>query len=120
MPRRPPVFSASGVHYGDPVTLAAGTVTAGGSGSPVSAGEWSAIRLTLAVTAASGGTPSMTVTVEHSQDAVTWVSLGSFAARTAAGSERKVFTGLDRYVRCTWAVSGTTPSFTFSVAGEAV
>ncbi len=120
MPRRPPVFTATGTHYGDAVTLASATATAGGNGPTVSSGEWATLRLTLNASAVSGTSPSMTVAVEHSGDGSTWTSLGSFAARTTTGSERKVFTGLDRYVRCTWAVSGTTPSFTFTVAGEAV
>jgi len=27
---------------------------------------------------------------------------------------------MDRYARVSWAITGTTPSFTFSVAGEVV
>ncbi len=119
MPRQP-AFTALGKHYGDPVALAAGTVTGNGQSAATSTAEYGTLRLTLAVTAVSG-TPSMTVTVEHSGDGSTWTSLGSFAARTAAGTERKVFTGLDRYVRCSWTLTGTAPySVTFTVAGEAL
>lgn len=106
----------------DDVTLhASATRTATGNGTAVALGDKAALRLLLDVTAASGTTPSVTVTVETSFDGSTnWLSLGSFAAKTAVASERKTFGGCDRYVRVTWTISGTTPSFTFSVTGEAV
>lgn len=98
-----------------------GAVTANGSDAAVEVGDRGAARLLLDVTAVSGTTPSMTVTVETSYDGSTnWQTVGSFAAKTAVGQERKVFAGLDRFVRVSQAVSGTTPSFTYSVAGEAV
>jgi len=79
-----------------------------------------ALRLLLDVTAASGATPSLTVTVETSGDASTWRSAGVFAAKTTVSSERLATAALDRYVRVSWAITGTTPSFTFSVTGEAL
>src|SRR5262245_13257513 len=79
------------------------------------------LRLTLNVSAVSGTTPCRTVATETRKDASdTYRSVGSFAAKTAAGSERKCFPGLDRQVRAVTSISGTTPSFTFSVIGEVV
>lgn len=116
-----PSFDAAGPFEGDSVVLAGSAArTTSGSGSPYVMGARGTLRLTLSVTAASGTTPSMTVTVENSADGSTWYSAGTFAAKTTVSSERKSFSGLDRYVRATWAITGTTPSFTFSVAGEAV
>ena len=92
---------------------------ASGNGSPVVMGDRDVLRLTLSVTAASGTTPSLTVTIQHSADGVTWTNHSSFAAATAVTSERKVFGGIDRFARASWTVTGTTPSFTFSVSGEA-
>ena len=106
---------------GEQVVLAPSAArTAAGSGPAVAMGAKSTARLTLTVTAAAGTGPTMTVTIEHSADGVTWVAHSSFAAATAAGAQRKVFGGLDNFVRATWTVGGTTPSFTFSVAGELV
>lgn len=111
-------FGPGGGFVGDPATLMSGTVTANGNGgSGQSSSSYTTARLTLAVTAASGTTPSMTVTVETSGDGTTWTSVGAFAAKTAVASERKTFSGLDNFVRCSWAVTGTTPSFTASVSG---
>ena len=105
--------------HGESVTLApSGARTASGQGSTVPTGDLDPARLTLDVTAASGTTPSLTVNVQHSSDGATWVTHSSFAAKTATGTERKVFAGLDRYVRASWTITGTTPSFTFSVTGE--
>lgn len=106
---------------GESVVLAPSSArTAAGSGPAVDTGERSTLRLTLNVTAASGTSPSLTVTIEHSGDGSTWRPHSSFAAATAVTTERKTFGGIDRYVRATWAVAGTTPSFTFSVSGEVV
>lgn len=110
-------FGPSGAFIGDPITLMSGTVTASGSGGVQSSSAYTVARLTLSVTAASGTSPSMTVTVETSADGTTWATAGSFAAKTAVSSERKTFSGLDNFVRVSWAVSGTTPSFTASVSG---
>lgn len=116
-----PYFDSIGAIAGEGVTLVgSGVRTATGNGGAVVMGEHSTLRLTLDVTAASGTTPSLTVNVQHSADGSTWTTHSSFAAKTAAGTERKVFAGLDRYARASWTISGTSPSFTFSVAGEAV
>jgi len=106
----------------DPVTLAASAArTANGQGAAVEVGAAGTVRLLMAVTAVAGTSPSATVTVETSHSgAGDWRSLGTFAAKTGVATERKNFGGCDRYVRATWAITGTTPSLTFAVAGEAV
>ncbi|UBU11603.1 hypothetical protein [Nonomuraea gerenzanensis] len=71
----------------------------------------------LHVTAASGTTPSLTVKVQHSVDGNTFVDLITFSAATAAGSQRRTVAGtVNRYVRETHTISGTTPSFTYAAA----
>lgn len=107
--------------HGESVMLvpAAARATAG-TGGVIVTGDRATLRLTLDVTAVSGTGPSLTVTIEHSSDGATWSAHSSFAAVTAVGTARKVFSGLDRYVRTTWAISGITPSFTFVVSGELV
>lgn len=114
-----PFFGPGGLVHGEQLILVpSGTRTANGSGVPAMAGDKTTARLTLDVTAASGTTPTMTVTVETSQDgSSSWTSVGSFAAATGVSSQRKTFAGLDNFLRATWTVGGTTPSFTFSVAG---
>jgi len=106
----------------DDVVLAAEAArTATGNGDAVGLGDRGTLRLLLDVTAASGSSPTLDVTVETSYDSVTWRSLGTFAQKIAVGTERKSFVGADRYVRATWTIGAVaTPSFTFSIAGEAV
>lgn len=115
-----PSFGPNGVIHGEPVQLCSGVFTAGGNGAPAGSAQASTARLSLDVTAASGTTPSLTVNIQTSHDGATWVTVGSFAARTAPGSERKVFNGLDQFVRASWTVTGTTPSFSASVNGVLV
>lgn len=107
---------------GRAVTLAASAArTATGSGTAQEIADRGAVRLLLDVTAASGTTPTLDVTVETSYDGSTgWTSLGTFTQNTAVSSQRKNFSGADRFVRASWVIAGTTPSFTFSIVGEAV
>lgn len=70
----------------------------------------------LHCTAASGTSPTLTVKVQHSADGSTWADLIVFTTLSAAGAERKVVGGtVNRYVRATWTIGGTSPSFTFAV-----
>lgn len=103
--------------------LAAKTVTGegtaldnGASGSPTEDGA-SAI---LHVTAVSGtDTPTLTVKVEHSADDITYADLITFNAATGVGSQYGTATGtVNRYLKVTYTISGTNPSFTFHVAAN--
>ena len=94
--------------------------TASGTGDTYEMGELTTLRLKLDVTAASGSSPTLDVTVETSPDGVNnWQTLATFAQKVAASSELNVFPGSDRFVRAKWAIGGGTPSFTFSLLGEA-
>lgn len=103
------------------VTLASSAArTTSDAGAAIDLGDRGTLRLSLAVTAKSGTKPSLHALVETSADGSTWRQLGSFTAvNDATGSERRSFPGADRYVRLRWVISGTTPSFTFSVSGDA-
>jgi hypothetical protein len=86
----------------------------------------------LSISAASGTSPSMTVKLQH-KDPISgnFVDIvgGSFAAKTAAGDDtlvvypavaetanRRVSTVLGDEVNVVWTITGTTPSFTFSIS----
>ncbi len=50
-----------------------------------------------------------------------WRSLGSaYTQATGVTSQRIVVGGTDRWVRASYTIGGTTPSFTWSLVGEAV
>ena len=89
------------------------------NGSQESGEDYSPIdrlRAQLDVTAASGTTPNLVVVLESTLDGTNWDTLGSFAAKTAAG--REVITinpVIGKRFRARWTITGTTPSFTFSV-----
>lgn len=105
----------------DDVTLHGSAArTASGSGSAVELGDRGTLRLDLAVTAASGTKPSLSVDIETSADGSTWRPMAGFTALATTGSQRISIGGLDRFARAVWTISGTgSPSFTFSVSGEA-
>jgi hypothetical protein len=104
---------------------AAGAETATGNGTGVELGDKGTVRLVLIITAMSGTNPTLDITVETSSDnGVTdaWRSLGTFAQQTATTTGVwKTFGGCDRYVRSRRTIGGTaTPTFTYSITGEAV
>lgn len=117
-----PYFTAGNVKRdGERVVLAAAAArTANGSGASFFMGGRDTLRLDLSITAAGGTTPTLNVKVQHSADGNTWTDLASFTQATGASSQRKVLSGCDRYVKATWTIGGTTPSFTFGLDGEAV
>lgn len=109
----------------DRVLVPAGTVvTATGTGTAIKVDNKNQFRGVSNVTAVSGTTPSLTVNIQTSHDnGVTdaWRTVASFTAQTATGASAwKNFGPLDRWVRPSWTVSGTTPSITFGVSGEIV
>lgn len=103
----------------DFATSAARTTTGNGSTIPVPAAS-TEVAILLDVTAVSGTTPSMTVTVQWSNDATNWAdadgTADSFAAITAASKKVKTFPTRAKFARLSWAITGTTPSFTFSAS----
>jgi hypothetical protein len=83
-------------------------------------GRRNALRVQLDVTAASGTTPSLVVTVQDTLDNTNWNNVGTFATKTGVGREVINIAGpfADR-IRIAWTITGTTPSFTFSVDSHA-
>lgn len=105
------------------VTLqAAVTKTATFKSAGLELGDKSTLRLNLAVTAHAGTTPTLDVKVQTSVDDVDadYVDVAAFTQVTTVNSTtRKIFTGLDRFVRVVATIAGTTPSYTYAVTGEA-
>lgn len=108
----------------DVTVLASGAVTATGTSTGIDVGGAATLRAQVQVSAATGTTPSLTVTIQTSHDngvADAWRTAGAaYSALTAAGNSPYQCFVVDRYVRVSYAVSGTTPSITFAVVGEAV
>lgn len=97
---------------------AARTTTANGTGVD---GECARTALcTLTVTAASGTSPTLDVTVQGDDGSGNWFTLGTFAQATGAVTRRISVPLGCRNVRAGWTIGGSsTPTFTFSVTAEA-
>jgi hypothetical protein len=88
----------------------------------------SVASITVKVTAASGTTPTLLVTVEGSDDGSTWYTLGQIGANgsavgatataptnfTTSATGRGAFV-VPEFIRTRSTIGGTTPSFTYSV-----
>lgn len=92
---------------------AARTVSGASDGTSAAA-EFREGNVLLDITAVSGTAPSLTVTLETSADGLSWFPHTAFAAKTAAGKDALKLANLGSFVRAAYAISGTTPSFTFS------
>jgi hypothetical protein len=96
-----------------------GALTATGNGSSVdnAAASSNGFVANLHVTDVSGTTPSMTMLVQHSTNNSTWTTLATFTAATAATSQIVTGTGtVNRYIRASYTITGTTPSFTTQIS----
>jgi hypothetical protein len=93
-----------------------GTSAAYGLGPSFPLGQ--SIALEIEVTAVSGTSPSMALSVLWSEDGVNFGlndgSADTFAAITAVGNVVKTVPARAPYMQLSWVLTGTTPSFTFS------
>lgn len=99
---------------------ASGPETVTGAGAAIDIGELrSCARLRLEVTSVSAGA-SVTCSLETSSLSTSgWRNVGSFKVAQVPLRTDKTFSELDRYVRLSWVITGTTPSVTFRVRGFA-
>jgi hypothetical protein len=115
------------------VTLkASGAETTSTTGPALELGDARALSFVVAVTAASGTSPTLSVVIEGSDDGTNWHTLATVGSNGYAvgsvGSTPSNFTGAAtvrgtcpaaRYVRYRSVIGGSSPSFTFSVTGSA-
>lgn len=94
--------------------------TATGNSGPIDiAAHASNLAVLINCTAASGTTPSLTLSVEWSHDGTVFApaeTADAFTAITAATSKVKAFAVKGNYYRLVWTITGTTPSFTFTLS----
>lgn len=108
----------------DVTVLASGTVTTTGQSAGVDVGGAGTLRAQVQVSAASGTSPTLGVTIQTSHDngaSDAWRSASAaYTNLTSVSNSPYQSFVVDRYVRVSYVVGGTTPSFTFTVVGEAV
>jgi hypothetical protein len=76
-------------------------------------------RVTLDVTAVSGTTPSLVVRVQALIGGVN-VTIHTFSAITAVGQLTAVLDAVPEELRGDYSISGTSPSFTFSLSAQRI
>jgi hypothetical protein len=114
---------SQGRYYPDAETITDAAVasaarTATGTGSSFTTANLDELNATLVISAASGTTPTLDVTLETTADGTNYYAVPqTFPQQTTtnAGISR-VFTGLGSLSRWKWTIAGDTPSFTFTIA----
>lgn len=104
------------------VTLlsSAARTASGTAGLDSMVAEFDSVDIFIDATAVSGTSPTMTVTYQASVDGgTTWFDVSSGAAITAVGKQViNVPSKLGVQGRVSYAIGGTTPSFTFSAIAQ--
>jgi len=94
-----------------------GAETATGNSADVDVSKWTSAIFYLDVTAASGASPTLDVTI-RGYDPVgnDYYTIVTFTQRVGTGTERIALALLlDHTIDALWTIGGTTPSFTFSL-----
>lgn len=117
---QPDPYSAEIMQYTEEIWVPSAAQTANGNSGLL--GEdyhrFNTFTALLDITARSGTTPTLDVTVQDSVDGVSWATVAAFAQQTAVGqvilrvAADKPFS---RRLRVAWVVGGTTPNFTFNI-----
>lgn len=98
------------------VITATGNFSAGGGWSQVRNARFQAV-----LSSVTGTTPSYTINVQDSIDGTNWVTVGSFTAITANGSQSLTIQApLSDNVRFNIVVTGTTPSANVTILAQSV
>lgn len=100
--------------------VASSARTATGNSGAIAVGSGAAnLELELEVSAVSGTSPTMTLSIQWSDDGTNFGSndgsADGFAQVTATGNVVKSIPVRAPYMQLTWTIGGTSPSFTFSV-----
>ncbi|MGD9581588.1 MAG: hypothetical protein AB7V50_09465 [Vampirovibrionia bacterium] len=89
--------------------------SSGNSGNGTYLGDNNEAVVYLDVTAVSGTTPTLDVTVQDTIDGTNWDTVGSFTQASSAGREAIRINNFSRFMRVSYTMAGTDPDFTFSV-----
>lgn len=100
------------------------TATGNGGDTPPGTGNLDNVTSTafggvgvLQVSAVSGTLPTLVVKLQHSANGTVWADLITFTSQNAVNGEYSTVSGtVNRYLRASWTITGTTPSFNFSLA----
>lgn len=105
-----------GTKVQETVVASAARTTASNSGAFTGWARAVDAQARLTITASGGTSPQLVLTVQDSPDGSTWTTRDTFPTQTGTATvTRALPAGLDTYQRVAWTITGTTPSFTFSV-----
>lgn len=94
---------------------ASGTFGSPGSSSSINVSDFIEGLIYIDVTSVSGTNPSMTLTMQSSYDNSNWFDTGSSVTITSTGKTVIPIANFGLYIRFNRTLSGTDPSFTYSI-----
>jgi hypothetical protein len=104
------------------LTLFSGTATSSGNTADIDLSLYSAVEIAIKVTSVGGTAPTLDIYIEGKFEATgDYKVLASVTGITSTGIWFVTINPLAfRYIRIRWLVSGTSPSFTFTVVAQAM
>lgn len=93
--------------------------TTSGSSGQIDCSFADEMLIFLDVTAVSGTSPTLDVSVKTLGPDGKWYQIAQFTQRTTTGQEAKAITNFGGDLKVDYTIDGTTPSFTFSVTAVA-
>ena len=111
-----PTYLPAAATSGNLTEVSSSARTTTGNSGTITTKVGAAIAAAIVVTAASGTTPTLDLYLEESPDnGTTWRTIWMCERLTAAGTVTVPPIAVNGRRRWSWTISGTTPSFTFSV-----
>ncbi len=96
--------------------VASAARTATGNGTAFDTANIDSLNALLVITAASGTSPTLDLTLETTADGTNYYTAGTFPQQTTTNAGISRIVGdLGALSRWKWTIAGTTPSFTFAV-----
>lgn len=95
------------------VTSAARTTTFTSSG--VSTSNVDGVIAYVNISAVSGTSPTLNITLQDSPNGTDWFDASTLAQATAISKQRVVLSSVGAHLRAVCTIAGTAPSFTFSI-----
>lgn len=108
--------ATTSVSHVNRIDVASTTQTASSSVSSIDSNGFGMISYVISITAVSGTTPGLQLSLDVSEDATNWFEIIKSVKFTITGNNRFQRASLSaKYYRFRWTITGISPSFTFSI-----
>lgn len=100
----------------DIISASSAKIVTGVSAGAIGFAAANNLVIQLEITASSGTIPTLDLIIQDTVDGTNWFTIATFTQKVTTGVfAERVSTAFTDQIRASWTITGTTPSFTFSV-----